>query len=225
LKRAAQEERILVTLDKHFLQLIFHRSQPHCGLIRLPDLPAAERILLLERILRTHGEDLARSAIVSVRGDRIRLSLQDNAFSPSPVLRGPGTLELGVRPHLGFPEGAALSSPPPLDLHLPVPHVIHGFDPEPRPELPKEAMRSGAHVVRNPWIYARLSDAGLVTRAGTGIRRIVRLVVEATVREVGIEVRGFEVLLTSSPAAPGDRRGRRRTGASSAVPPSILSKK
>jgi ATP-dependent DNA helicase RecG len=128
-----------------------------------------------------------------------------------------------------------------LDLHLPVPHEIHGFEPEPRPELPKEAlreavvnavahrdytirgpirlfifddrieihtpgrppngvdaeaMRSGAHVVRNPWIYARLSDAGLVTRAGTGIRRIVRLVREATGREAGIEVRDFEVLLT-----------------------------
>lgn len=128
-----------------------------------------------------------------------------------------------------------------LDLHLPVPHEIRGFEPEPKPELPKEvlreaivnavahrdytirgpirlfifddrieihtpgrppngvdadAMRSGAHVVRNPWIYARLSDAGLVTRAGTGIRRIVRLVREATGREVGIEVRDFEVLLT-----------------------------
>ena len=128
-----------------------------------------------------------------------------------------------------------------LDLHLPVPHEIRGFEPEPKPELPKEAlreaivnavahrdytirgpirlfvfddrieihtpgrppngvdadaMRSGAHVVRNPWIYARLSDAGLVTRAGTGIRRIVRLVREATGREAGIEVRDFEVLLT-----------------------------
>ncbi|HEX7180482.1 MAG TPA: RNA-binding domain-containing protein [Thermoanaerobaculia bacterium] len=128
-----------------------------------------------------------------------------------------------------------------LDLHLPVPHEIRGFEPEPKPELPKEAfreaivnavahrdytirgpirlfilddrieihtpgrppngvdaeaMRAGAHVVRNPWIYARLSDAGLVTRAGTGIRRIIRLVREATGREVGIEVRNFEVLLT-----------------------------
>jgi ATP-dependent DNA helicase RecG len=127
-----------------------------------------------------------------------------------------------------------------LDLHLPVPHEIRGFEAEQRPELPKEAlreaivnavahrdytirgpirlfvfddrieihtpgrppngidadaMRSGAHVVRNPWIYARLSDAGLVTRAGTGIRRLVRLVREATGREVGIEVREFEVLL------------------------------
>jgi ATP-dependent DNA helicase RecG len=59
-----------------------------------------------------------------------------------------------------------------------------------------EAMRAGAHVVRNPWIYARLSDAGLVTRAGTGIRRMIRLVREATGRDVGIEVRDFAVLVT-----------------------------
>lgn len=128
-----------------------------------------------------------------------------------------------------------------LYLHLPVPHEIRGFEPEPKPELPKEAlreaivnavahrdytirgpirlfifddrieihtpgrppnsvdaaaMRAGAHVVRNPWIYARLSDAGLVTRAGTGIRRIIRLVREATGREVDIKVSDFEVLLT-----------------------------
>jgi predicted HTH transcriptional regulator len=58
------------------------------------------------------------------------------------------------------------------------------------------AMRAGAHVVRNPRLYARLSDAGLVTRAGTGIRRIIRLVREATGREVGLAIRDFEVLLT-----------------------------
>jgi ATP-dependent DNA helicase RecG len=29
-----------------------------------------------------------------------------------------------------------------------------------------EAMRAGVHVVRNPWIYVRLSDAGLVARPG-----------------------------------------------------------
>lgn len=127
-----------------------------------------------------------------------------------------------------------------LDLHLLTPHRIQGFEPEPRPELPKEAlreaivnavahrdytirgpirlfvfddrveihtpgkppnsvdeeaMRAGVHVVRNPTIYARLSDAGLVTRAGTGIRRILRLVKEATGREARIAVSEFEVLL------------------------------
>ena len=57
-------------------------------------------------------------------------------------------------------------------------------------------MRAGVHVVRNPRIYTRLSDAGLVTRAGTGIRRIVRLAREATGKDITIEVRDFEVLLS-----------------------------
>lgn len=128
-----------------------------------------------------------------------------------------------------------------LDLHLFTPHTIRGFEPEPRPELPKEvlreaivnavahrdytlrapirlfvlddrvevhtpgrppngvdeaAMRAGFHVVRNPSIYARLSDAGLVTRAGTGVRRMIRLVRESLGAEIGIDIREFEVLLT-----------------------------
>lgn len=128
-----------------------------------------------------------------------------------------------------------------LYLHLPIPHEIRGFEPEPKPEMPKEALReaivnavahrdytirgpvrlfifedrieiltpgrppngvdadamlAGAHVVRNPWIYARLSDAGLVTRAGTGIRRIARLVRETTGQEIGLRVTDSEVQLT-----------------------------
>jgi ATP-dependent DNA helicase RecG len=58
------------------------------------------------------------------------------------------------------------------------------------------AMRAGVHVVRNPYIYARLSDAGLVTRAGSGIRRIIRLINAATGKDIGINLRDFEVLLT-----------------------------
>jgi ATP-dependent DNA helicase RecG len=128
-----------------------------------------------------------------------------------------------------------------LDLHLLTPHEIRAFEPEPKPEIPKEAlreavvnavahrdytvqgpvrlfifadrieihtpgkppntvdeeaMRAGVHVVRNPRVYARLSDAGLVTRAGTGVRRIVRLVKEATGKDIDIAIREFEVLLT-----------------------------
>lgn len=67
-----------------------------------------------------------------------------------------------------------------------------------------DAMRAGVHVVRNPTIYARLSDAGLVTRAGTGIRRIVRLVREATGEDVTLEVRPFEVYLSIPRKPPGD---------------------
>ncbi len=128
-----------------------------------------------------------------------------------------------------------------LRVALDTPHVIEGFAPEPRPEIPfaalreavvnalvhrdytargpvrvfvfddrvdvhspgttpntvdEEAMRSGVHVVRNPHLDARLSDAGLVTRAGTGVRRMSRLVREATGQDVRVEVRPFEVLVS-----------------------------
>jgi len=134
-----------------------------------------------------------------------------------------------------------------LKLHLRNPHVIKGFEPEQKPELPEEALREavvnavahrdytvngpirlfvlddrveihtpgkppntvdveamkvGVHVPRNPYIYARLADAGLVTRAGSGVRRMIRLVREATGKEVGIQIREFELLLTI-PRAPG----------------------
>jgi ATP-dependent DNA helicase RecG len=60
----------------------------------------------------------------------------------------------------------------------------------------EEAMRAGIHVLRNPHIYARLSDAGLVTQAGSGIRRMIRLIKEATGSDIGIDLRDFEVLFT-----------------------------
>jgi predicted HTH transcriptional regulator len=67
-----------------------------------------------------------------------------------------------------------------------------------------EGMRAGVHVVRNPRIYTRLADAGLVTRAGTGVRRIIKLVRDATGKDVEIAVRGFETLLTiPRKTAPG----------------------
>jgi predicted HTH transcriptional regulator len=59
-----------------------------------------------------------------------------------------------------------------------------------------EAVRFGVHVVRNPHIYARLSDAGLVTRAGSGIPRMIRLVRQATGKDIDITIRSFETLLT-----------------------------
>jgi len=57
------------------------------------------------------------------------------------------------------------------------------------------AMRSGVHVVRNPHIYSRLADAGLVTRAGSGIRRIIRLLRETIDEDLILRITEFETLL------------------------------
>jgi predicted nuclease of predicted toxin-antitoxin system len=74
LQRAAREDRVLVTLDKHFSRLIFHAARPHRGMIRLPDIPVAQRIRLLKSVLRTHAAELSEAAVITIRGERIRVS-------------------------------------------------------------------------------------------------------------------------------------------------------
>ena len=58
------------------------------------------------------------------------------------------------------------------------------------------AMRAGIHVTRNPHIYSRVADAELASRAGTGIRRISRVLREAGLPELGISISDAEVILT-----------------------------
>lgn len=74
LEWAAKESRILVTMDKDFGEFLFVENAPHCGLIRLPDVPAAQRIELMNRLVVDHATDLSKRAILTVRGGRIRIS-------------------------------------------------------------------------------------------------------------------------------------------------------
>lgn len=74
LARAASEQRVLVTIDKDFGALVFAQGAAHSGIVRLPDVPAAERIALFSRLLSAHEKDMSGGAIVTVRGDRIRIS-------------------------------------------------------------------------------------------------------------------------------------------------------
>ncbi len=71
---AISEGRILITMDKDFGRLVFSESAGHAGIIRLPDVPAAVRIKLMETILSEHAEDVEAKAIVTVRGGRVRIS-------------------------------------------------------------------------------------------------------------------------------------------------------
>ena len=71
---AAKEARILVTIDTDFGQLIYVENLSHAGLIRLPDVPARERQLILQDLIMRYGNDLLDAAIITVRGGRIRIS-------------------------------------------------------------------------------------------------------------------------------------------------------
>jgi len=74
LEWAATEARILVTMDKDFGDLIFTKGAAHTGMIRLPDVPVARRILLISQVIGDmSAEDLALS-IVTISENRIRVS-------------------------------------------------------------------------------------------------------------------------------------------------------
>jgi predicted nuclease of predicted toxin-antitoxin system len=74
LEWAAAEDRVLVTMDKDFGEFLFAERTPHCGLVRLPDVPAAQRIDLMAKVLGDHGREVSERAIITVRGGRIRIS-------------------------------------------------------------------------------------------------------------------------------------------------------
>ena len=77
LQWAVAEDRIVVTIDTDFGELVFLRSEPHCGMVRLPDVPAAQRIGLMRDLLARYGKELQAKAVITVRGGRIRVTRHD----------------------------------------------------------------------------------------------------------------------------------------------------
>lgn len=82
LQWAVAEQRVLVTMDKDFGELVFRHGARHHGLVRLPDRPAASRIALMQDVLEKHLDELAGGAVITVRGDRVRISVQNSVIKP-----------------------------------------------------------------------------------------------------------------------------------------------
>ena len=71
---AEAENRILITTDTDFGELIYLERVTHAGLVRLPDGPAEQRSELLAEVIERFREALESQAVVNIRGDRIRIS-------------------------------------------------------------------------------------------------------------------------------------------------------
>ncbi len=70
---AIQEERIIVTTDRDFEEMIWREGKAHCGLLRLENVPRSERKALLEDVLAHHSQDLESGAIVIAHSAKIRI--------------------------------------------------------------------------------------------------------------------------------------------------------
>ncbi len=74
LELAASTDRILITIDTDFGELIYRQGQRHAGMVRIPDVPVEQRIAMLEDVTDRYWEALEQRSIITVRGGRIRIS-------------------------------------------------------------------------------------------------------------------------------------------------------
>jgi predicted nuclease of predicted toxin-antitoxin system len=73
LRRARQESRVLVTLDKDFGELAIVRGQPHSGIVRLVALSTSQQSEMCAAVLAKYEPELEAGAIVTAEAGRIRV--------------------------------------------------------------------------------------------------------------------------------------------------------
>ena len=74
LELATSENRVLITIDKDFGELIYLHQAAHAGLIRLPDVRAFQRIELVRGVIDRYAPALEERAVITVQGRHVRVS-------------------------------------------------------------------------------------------------------------------------------------------------------
>lgn len=73
LQWAIREQRVIITTDQDFEQKIWREGKQHKGVLRLENLPRAERMALLQDVLHYYSRDLESGAIVIAMSRKIRI--------------------------------------------------------------------------------------------------------------------------------------------------------
>lgn len=71
---AAEERRVLVTMDKDFGLLIFGRGAEHAGVVRLPHVRTPALLALMSDVLTRYAAALDDGAVITVQETRIRVA-------------------------------------------------------------------------------------------------------------------------------------------------------
>ncbi len=70
---AQEENRVLITEDKDFGELVFLRGRPHPGIVRLVEMTPAERADAMRSLIDRHADAMREGAIVVVTENRVRI--------------------------------------------------------------------------------------------------------------------------------------------------------
>ncbi len=73
LAMALAQQRVLITEDKDFGELVFVRRLPHPCIIRFTDMPRAEKVAAMLDLIERHEEDMGESTMIVVTRNRVRI--------------------------------------------------------------------------------------------------------------------------------------------------------
>lgn len=73
LEFAEKDDRVLVTEDKDFGELVFVRGLSHGPIVRLVELTVEEQLTGMRELLHQHAQDLVGRVVVTVTRGRIRI--------------------------------------------------------------------------------------------------------------------------------------------------------
>ena len=70
---ANQERRTLITEDKDFGELVFVRRLPHPCIVRLVDMPVAEKVESLQELIENRPDAMKEGTLIVVTRNRVRI--------------------------------------------------------------------------------------------------------------------------------------------------------
>ncbi len=73
LELAYREERVLVTKDKDFGELVFSLRLPHPCIVRLDGLTVTEETAAIRNVIKHHGAAMEQGAIIIITRNRVRI--------------------------------------------------------------------------------------------------------------------------------------------------------
>lgn len=73
LTRAFEEDRVLVTADKDFGEVVFVFRQPHPTIIRLVDVRAKEQGRMILGMVQRYGPEFGRHPLITAERSRVRI--------------------------------------------------------------------------------------------------------------------------------------------------------
>ena len=70
---ATTEQRILVTLDKDFGELVFLKGRSHCGILRIQGIPSRLQAFQIHQVLEKFGPSACSGALITLNDRRVKI--------------------------------------------------------------------------------------------------------------------------------------------------------